>query len=83
MDIRARCCPYKNGCFSRCPAKIDTSYFHLMNNRDSCIAIDSAVTFGEKVERLSLYARSAPYHLKDQEIDRMIYLLLEDVDNEQ
>jgi hypothetical protein len=33
MDIRGRCCPYKNNKkFLECPARIDTALFHFENN---------------------------------------------------
>ena len=33
MDIRVRCCPYKNNKkFLECPARIDTALFHFENN---------------------------------------------------
>lgn len=78
MDVRARCCPSINKCFNRCPARVDTAYFHIMNNRDSGIDIDSVVSFREKVEKLCGYARATPYRLKESDMDALIYLLIED-----
>jgi hypothetical protein len=37
MDIRGRCCPYKNNKkFLECPARLDTALFHFENDSEIC-----------------------------------------------
>ena len=37
MDIRGRCCPYRNNKkFLECPARLDTALFHFENDSEIC-----------------------------------------------
>lgn len=89
MDIRGRCDPIRDAKqFSMCPARVDTTYFCIMNDCDKYQDIWSSVSREEKHKKLFEYARAEPFLLKDDithsdsVLEEMLFLLFDEDDEE-
>jgi hypothetical protein len=89
MDIRGRCCPIRDAKqFSMCPARVDTTYFCIMNDCDKYQDIWSSSSREEKHKKLLEYAIAEPFLLKDDPshsdsvLEEMLFLLFDEDDEE-
>lgn len=84
MDIRGRCDPICSAKqFSKCPAKVDTAYFHITNDYDNWeVKRRDCRSRGDEQTLLRKVASAEPYFLEGEELDDLIVLKEEDEEND-
>jgi hypothetical protein len=85
MDIRARCCPMRNlKQFKNCGARVNTAYFHMMNDCETYREINSKKTNKQKEKVMVSYLHHKLKIIPCVEKDKVIaYYWEQDEDEEE